>query len=150
MQPLFSLSRNYGPTPQGRGFVQFEYTENLHSRVGMAFAKLQGWEVSEVYFAQGDVGLDWQIPTASRLQIGGGISLFFVRADPKPSEEEEVLKYQLADNESEFGWHSRIAFEVWKRRGFSLHVASMYHQVWSRPESSSLVWIGLGGGFDLW
>lgn len=150
VQPLFSLSHHFGPTPQGRGMVQFEYAENLSSRVGFAYAKLKGWEVSDIHFAQGDVGLDWQIPHARSLQVGGGISLFFVRADPTPAQEEAVFAYQLYDNESEFGWHARIAFTVWQSQRFSCHVASMYHQVWSRPQATHFVWIGLGGGFALW
>lgn len=150
MQPLFSLARNFGATPQGRLLVRFTYADHLQSRVGIAYAKLDGWDVSALHFAQGDVGLDWQIPHARRLEIGGGASLFFVRADPEPEEEEAVHAYQLYDNESEFGWHGRIAFQVWQGHCFSLHLASMYHQIWSRPHTSNLVWLGLGGGFDLW
>lgn len=150
VQPLFSLSRNFGPTPQVQGSIRFEYSEHISSRVALGYAKLTGWDVSDLHFAHGDVGLDWALPVCREFDVGAGVSLFFVRADPTPSQEEAVQAYQLYDNESEFGWHIRLAYTVWKTERFSLHVGAMYHQIWTSPEQSHLLWAGLGGEFQLW
>jgi hypothetical protein len=145
LQPAGNLYDVFDRAPQLRLAAIFPYTQYWSWRGSLAYAHLTGWKESDVHHITASLGLDAQIPHCAGLQIGAGIGLFFVRADPTAAQKDSVmLTYQLGDNVSEFGWTLRAQMPVWRWQWGMLFFALDYLHTWTQPQASHLLDAGLG------
>jgi hypothetical protein len=151
---LGTLGDSIHPALQGTGNLHFSYSEQLQSRLSLTYANLQGWEFGALRYVEAGAGLDWKVPYTGGLEFGAGILLFFVRANPASQAELDTLintGYQLADNESEFGWHARISYPIvtiFTRCTF--FAVGHFSNAWTLPVSSRSLSAGLGSEIALW
>ncbi|HSQ42267.1 MAG TPA: hypothetical protein VLM37_08325 [Fibrobacteraceae bacterium] len=145
LQPVGNLYDVFNRVPQVRLSANFPYTKHWNWRASLAYAHLTGWEETEVHHITASLGLDAEIPHCAGLQIGAGIGLFFVRADPNSAQKDSVMStYQLGDNESEFGWTLRTQMPVWRWSWGRLFLSMDYLHAWTQPQASHLLDGGVG------
>lgn len=114
------------------GYVQFGYTY-FDVRGDFAFPG--------VHQFNGRVGLLWQIPKTPDFRLGGGFSCIWTRSDGgDPKAEYGGMLY---DNESEFGWNAMLSVPLMRYEKWNVGLNTYWEQIWTAPERSNMLWIGL-------
>lgn len=115
------------------GFVQFGYTyfETRDDRI----------DFPGVNQFNGRVGLLWLVPKTPDIRLGGGFSCIFARSDGG----DPAAKYggMLYDNESEFGWNAMVSLPAMRFENWNVGLNVYWEQLWTTPERSNMLWIGL-------
>jgi hypothetical protein len=148
--PLADLGQVLDPSIGGELGISFSYAESMKSHVRLAVTRMEGWVYSPVIVVVASMGLGYEIQTLRNLECMAGINLNFARAT------ETILQpggayYQLANNESEFGWFGSLRLPFWKiGSAMELFGDLYYAQAWTRPNPSRLLLIGIGAQVQLW
>jgi len=88
----------------------------------------------------GRVGIETSERIFKFASVGVGISLAGVRGKSGVPQAES---YMLSTSESEFGWNARLKLNVLRFEKFIIGTRFYYDEIWTKPESSSLLQGGI-------
>ncbi|MCF0214978.1 MAG: hypothetical protein HUK21_00710 [Fibrobacteraceae bacterium] len=136
--------------------VRYSYWENVDGIVLFHysyFKPVRKTEIDGAHQFSGKLGLDWSLKYIRPIILGAGFACSWARADMEDGEEIDFkrnLGGTLVDNETEFGWFSRINVPLWNfekmRIGFNL----LWEQIWTLPNRSNMMTAGVYVERKIW
>lgn len=105
-----------------------------------------------VHEVSGKLGLDYRWKLISPLVVGAGFLCNWNRADydEKNRPHFESQGGTLTDNETEFGWFTRLNLPVFTLENYRAGLNVLWEQVWTLPERSNMLSVGLYVERRLW
>ncbi len=144
MYPFFELQDVLDNALYGQAEFRYSYFENFDGYLQFGYSYLKTID-SKIRFPgvhqfNGRVGLLWHVPYARSVRLGAGFSCIWARSDGgKPN---DVYGSMLYDNESEFGWHTRLNLPVFQLEKWNIGLNLYWEQLWTQPERSNMLWFG--------
>lgn len=132
--------------------IKYSYWENVDGFVTFNYSYFdpipQGTFVFGVHQFTGRLGLDWRWSKIRPLAIGAGFTCNWTRADYDESRVnsgsfKNDLGGTLTDNETEFGWFARLNLPCWHKGLFSAGLDVLWEQLWTLPERSNMLTVGV-------
>jgi hypothetical protein len=106
-----------------------------------------------VHQASGKLGMDVQLPWIRFAKLGAGFACNWTRADLDGEDKNEIygqLGGTLGDNETEFGWYARMNLNVLHYEKYKVGLNVMWEELWTLPERSDMLYVGLYVERSLW
>ena len=107
-----------------------------------------------VHEVSGKLGLDYRWKLISPLVVGAGFLCNWTRADYEGDKKKLDFNKDpgatLTDNETEFGWFARLNLPVFTLENYRAGLNVLWEQVWTLPERSNMLSVGLYVERRLW
>lgn len=134
------------PSLYGQGEFYYRYWENTYGLVqfGYAYFRTQDYfkRFPGVHQFHGRVGLDHQFSWMRPILLGVGFSCIWARSDGGDPEDKGP-GVMLTDNESEFGSFIKAKLPILKYEKYAVGLNIYWEHIWTLPEKSNMLWIGL-------
>lgn len=139
----------------GQGEFSYRYWENTYGIVqfGYTYFKTQDFfkRYPGLHQFHGRIGLEHQFSWMKPFFIGFGFTSVWVRADSEDDDEDDKSAgVTLIDNESEFGAFLKAKFPIWKNKNYAIGLNIYWDYIWTLPEETNILWIGLFIQRRLW
>ena len=123
-------------------FFQYSYFEP-HEKVPRIYG---------VHEVSGKLGLDYRWRLISPIALGVGFICNWTRADydEKHRPHFESRGGTLTDNETEFGWFARLNLPIFTLDNYRAGLNVLWEQLWTLPERSNMLSVGLYIERRLW
>lgn len=123
-------------------FFQYSYFEP-HEKVPRIYG---------VHEVSGKLGLDYRWRLISPIALGVGFICNWTRADydEKHRPHFESRGGTLTDNETEFGWFARLNLPIFTLDNYRAGLNVLWEQLWTLPERSNMLSVGLYVERRLW
>ena len=110
--------------------------------------------INGVHEASGKLGLDYRWRLISPIAFGAGFLCNWTRADYYGSKKDldfnNDLGATLTDNETEFGWFARLNLPIFTYGNYGAGFDVLWEQLWTLPERSNMLTVGLYIERRLW
>ncbi|MBR2197521.1 MAG: hypothetical protein IJ909_03635 [Fibrobacter sp.] len=119
------------------GIILFQYSYfEPHSKIPHIYG---------VHEVSGKLGLDYRWKLVSPVILGAGFLCNWTRADydEKHRPHFESQGGTITDNETEFGWFARLNLPVLSLENYRVGMNMLWEQVWTLPERSNMLSVGL-------
>ncbi len=119
------------------GIILFQYSYfEPHSKIPHIYG---------VHEVSGKLGIDYRWKLVSPVILGAGFLCNWTRADydEKHRPHFESQGGTLTDNETEFGWFARLNLPVLSLENYRIGMNLLWEQVWTLPERSNMLSVGL-------
>jgi hypothetical protein len=129
---------------------RYQYWENVSGVVQFGYAyfeTLHDADYPGVHQFNGRIGVDYPPKVIHPISIGAGFSCIWARADGDDVDPEATT---LDDNESEFGWYARLVLPIVNTATYQVGAHAYWESIWTRPETSEMLWFGLYIERKLW
>lgn len=123
--------------------IRFSYWNSFYAHLSVDYSYLNCRQ-ADFHHAVGKVGLDWEIPKTYGAELGLGLGLFFLRA----KEIRELVSF--VDNESDYGVYFRVQTPALVLGNFDFSAEAMWDIVFTLPERSEFLRLGLNARYKLW
>lgn len=139
----------------GLGF-RYSYWENVDGVVMFHYSYFEPRtdlvQYDGVHQFTGKVGVDYRWPLIRPLILGAGFACNWTRADVEESEKPGFNEPggTLTDNETEFGWFARLNLVLWNFEKYRVGFNFMWEELWTLPERSDMLYVGLYVERKLW
>lgn len=134
------------PALFGQGNFTYRYWKNTYGIVQFGYAYFKTYTEFKrfpgVHQFHGRVGLEHQFSWLRPLFLGAGFSCIWARSDGG-DQEDKGPGVMLTDNESEFGTFLKVRLPIWKNEKYAIGANIYWEQLWTLPEKSNMLWIGV-------